>query len=307
MREQITALYEQLKKESLVRAGYYDEPMSAHTSFKIGGPADLMVIPRDLDAIASILRLCKEYEVPFTLLGNGSNMLVSDKGIRGLTLHTAEMGEKIEQVGKKEFMAPCGAQLSRLSLAARDAGLSGLEFAYGIPGTVGGAVMMNAGAYGGEIADVCRSTECVLPSGEVVRLMGKEQEFGYRKSFFAKEHAVILRSWFLLELGEMSEIRAKMEKNLAARKEKQPLEMPSAGSAFKRPEGHFAGALIEESGLRGFSIGGAQVSEKHCGFVVNTGEATCADIVALLQEIEKRVYENSGVRLEREIRVIGEE
>ena len=303
---EIGAVYDEMKSRGLVQAGYYDELMSRHTSFRIGGPADIMVVPRGETALGDILGLCGEAGIPAVVLGNGSKLLVSDAGIRGVVISTAEMGGVLERDGEDGIVAGCGVQLSRLALFAREHSLSGLEFAYGIPGRVGGAVYMNAGAYGGEIADVCAATDCIAPDGSVVTRSAEEQGFGYRESSFAKDGAVILRSYFRLQHGNPEQIRAAMERNMAARREKQPLEYPSAGSAFRRPEGHFAGALIEQAGLRGYRIGGAQVSEKHCGFIVNRGDATCEDVLLLLAHIERTVAAQTGVRLQREVRVIGQ-
>ena len=259
-----------------------DEPMSGHTTFRIGGPADYLVMPSSAGEIRKITALCAEREIPYYIIGNGSNLLVGDKGYRGVIIQVFKNMRDIETDGEV-IRAQAGALLSKVAAAAYEAGLEGFEFASGIPGTLGGAVRMNAGAYGGEIRQVLKSAEVLTPEGEVLTLPVEEMKMGYRTSIVSK----------------MDELKEK-------RVSKQPLEFGSAGSTFKRPEGYFAGKLIEDAGLRGFRVGNAQVSEKHCGFVINRGGATAQEVMELMETIVRRVEENSGVRLEPEVKRIGE-
>ncbi len=278
-------------------------PMSTLTTFRIGGPADLLVRPR-ADQMPALMNLCRREDIPCTVIGHGSNLLVADAGIRGLVVLIAEPMSacRIEGI---QMEAEAGVLLSRMAAAATKEGLSGLEFAAGIPGSLGGAVMMNAGAYGGQMADVVTEVTVLNPAGEVVTIPGSEMDFGYRHSRLETEGGIVLSARMQLHPDDPGLIRERIEELRQKRVEKQPLDLPSAGSAFKRPEGHFAGKLIEEAGLRGFRIGDAMVSEKHCGFVVNVGSATAKDVRQLLSEVAERVYEHSGIRIEPEIRFVG--
>ena len=278
--------------------------MAAHTSFKIGGAADCFVTAASREQTAQVLRLCKLETVPLTVVGNGSNLLVSDEGIAGVVLRL-DTGEDAVTVNGTQITATAGASLKRVCMAACDAGLSGLEFAYGIPGTVGGGVYMNAGAYGGELSDVVRSVTALSADGDVAELTAEELAFGYRHSALMENGLTVWSVTMELKAGDPAEIRGKMEQHMAARKEKQPLEYPSGGSFFKRPTGYFAGALVEQCGLKGYTVGGAQVSEKHAGFVINRGGATCADVMQLCREVQEKVKATFGVELEREVQRIG--
>ncbi len=282
-------------------------PMSAHTTFKIGGPADLLIDLPGADAAAQVLRLCKQEDIPYLLIGNGSNLLVGDKGIRGAVLRLMEEEPVLQpELGEGILYAPAGMQLKKLCQFVRDHHLAGLEFAFGIPGTVGGAVYMNAGAYGGEMADVVQLAHCITPEGEMGFLPVSELKFGYRHSVLMEMGYIVTGVTLKLTPGDYDTIAATMKDLLGRRREKQPLEYPSAGSFFKRPEGYFAGKLIEDAGLKGFSVGDAQVSEKHAGFVVNRGAATAADMVELCRQVQNKIMETNGVLLEPEVRFIGE-
>lgn len=276
-----------------------NEPMRAHTTFKIGGEADIFIIPASPAALISAVKKCTGLEIPYFILGNGSNLLVSDGGIEGAVISLAGING-ISAEGEK-ITCGAGAMLSSVCLKALSLSLTGLEFAYGIPGTAGGALYMNAGAYGGQMADVIESAECLTASGEIKTLKKEDMRLGYRSSVFKKGGLIIISLTLALKKGDKAEIKAEMDELLNRRKQKQPLEYPSAGSTFKRPEGYFAGALIEKNGLKGLSVGGAQVSEKHAGFVINRGGATAADVKALIGKIQKKVFENDGVMLEPEV------
>jgi len=282
-----------------------DEPMRNHTSFKIGGPADFLVTPCSVQSLCEVIKLCKKENLPIFIMGNGTNLLVSDKGIRGVVV---KIYDNLNWYVVKEncIEAYGGILLSKLSDIALENELTGLEFASGIPGTLGGAVAMNAGAYGGEMKDVVVETEFIDKDGNLKKIKGEEHQFGYRTSFIQKQSAVAVKSVIKLKKGERAAIKALIDDLTARRQDKQPLEMPSAGSVFKRPEGYFAGKLIEDCGLRGFSIGGAQVSEKHCGFIVNKGNATSKDILDLIRHIQKTVREKFGVELQTEIKIVGD-
>ena len=281
-----------------------NEPMSRHTTFRVGGKADLMFFPENEAEIRSALKLAGEAGIHTYVVGNGSNLIVRDGGIRGLVIVLGERFSQI-QIDGKYLHAQAGALLSQAASAAQDASLSGLEFASGIPGTLGGGCAMNAGAYGGQLSDVLVSAE-VLLNGEIKTLTRDEMQMGYRTTLPLREGGIVLGATFELHEDDKEKIHARMRDLNARRRDKQPLNMPSAGSTFKRPEGHFAGALIEGCGLKGFAIGGAQVSEKHAGFVVNTGNATAQDILNLIAHIQKTVKEETGVDLEPEVRIIGE-
>lgn len=276
-----------------------NEPMRAHTTFKIGGEADIFIIPASPAALIYAVKKCNELEIPYFILGNGSNLLVSDGGIEGAVISLAGING-ISSDGEK-ITCGAGAMLSSVCLKALSLSLTGLEFAYGIPGTAGGALYMNAGAYGGQMADVIESAECLTASGEIKTLKKENMQLGYRSSVFKKGRLIIISLTLALKKGDKAEIKAEMDELLNRRKQKQPLEYPSAGSTFKRPEGYFAGALIEKNGLKGLTVGGAQVSEKHAGFVINRGGATAADVKALIGKIQKKVFENDGVMLEPEV------
>ena len=280
-------------------------PLKDHTSFKIGGTADLFVCPNNLMELMNTLGILKENNMPYFLLGAGSNLLISDKGVRGAVI---KLGDGFDYAHAKNdyILAGAGVSLAKLSAEAKNAELTGLEFASGIPGTLGGAIYMNAGAYGGEMKDVISEVSYIDADGVVKTIAGDECDFGYRKSMFSGGGKIIISAKLTLNKGNKDEIIATMRELNARRKEKQPLEYPSAGSTFKRPEGHFAGALIEEAGLKGASVGGAQVSEKHAGFVINTGDATAKDVCDLIAHVQKVVKENSGVDLEPEVKIIGE-
>lgn len=281
------------------------EPMSRHTTFRIGGPADYFTIPGSPEEIKGLTEICRSEGVPYYILGNGSNLLVGDKGYRGVIIQIYKNMSAI-RVENERIYAQAGALLSKIAAEALANGLKGFEFASGIPGTLGGAVMMNAGAYGGEMKMVLESAVALTQTGEVVSLNLEELELGYRTSIIAKNSYVVLEAVLKLEAGDQDRIRANMEELKEKRVTKQPLEYPSAGSTFKRPEGHFAGKLIEDAGLRGFQVGNAQVSEKHCGFVINRGCATAAEILSLMEQVADRVEAQSGVRLEPEVKRIGE-
>lgn len=285
---------------------HLNQPMSKHTTFKVGGVADILVEPENINQLIEILSCAKEYNVPYFVMGNGSNLLVGDKGIRGLVIKIANAMSRCEVDGEY-IKAECGIKLSRLASNALAGCLTGLEFASGIPGTLGGAVFMNAGAYGGEMKDVIKEvTYFDIEKNEVITISGEACEFGYRHSVFSDLNVVILEATMKLALGEADEIRAVMNDLAARRNEKQPVDKPSAGSTFKRPEGYFAGTMIQDCGLKGYSIGGAQVSEKHAGFVINTGDATARDILELIEYVKEKVSEKYGVILEPEVRFVGE-
>lgn len=282
-----------------------DFPMKQITSFRIGGNADLAVYPADAKAFAFALSAAKAQNIPFTVIGNGSNTLASDKGFRGVVFVTTDMRNVM--IDGEYLTAGCGCLLGSVGTNASTAGLSGAEFANGIPGTVGGAVYMNAGAYGGQMSDIVVRTECYdLETGEFLTLDNAEQKFSYRHSIFMEKNYIVLSATFRLKKGDPDAIRAQMNAYLQCRREKQPLNYPSAGSVFKRPEGHFAGKLIEDAGLKGTRVGGAVVSPKHAGFIVNTGDATAKDVLDLIEIIREKVQSLYGVRLECEIRFVGE-
>lgn len=282
-----------------------DEPMNRHTTFRVGGAADYFVIPRTKEEVRDVIAQCKEEGIPYYMLGNGSNLLVADKGYRGVIIQIYKEMSKITVNGTK-VTVQAGALLSRIAAEVLDHELTGFEFAAGIPGTLGGACMMNAGAYGGEMKDVLSEVLVLTPEGEFLTLKAEELELGYRTSIITRKGYVVLEAVITLEKGVEKSIRERMEELREKRVTKQPLEYPSAGSTFKRPEGYFAGKLIEDTGLRGFRVGGAQVSEKHCGFVINRGDATAADIVELMRQVSERVEEKFGVGLEPEVRRLGE-
>jgi len=281
-----------------------NEPMSKHTTFRIGGNADVFVSPK-VNQVADVIKLAKEYQVPVTIIGNGSNLLVGDKGIRGLVLSFGKKAEEIVLDGRCMTVS-AGTILAKVAAEAAKNSLTGLEFAAGIPGTMGGAIVMNAGAYGGEMKDVLISAKVLTPEGEVKELSNAELDLSYRHSCIPEKNYIVLEATLELTEGDEAVIRETMEDFKNRRVDKQPLEYPSAGSTFKRPEGHFAGKLIQDAELRGYQVGGAQVSEKHCGFVINKGDATAKDVLQLISDVKKIVYEKFQVELEPEVKMIGE-
>ena len=283
----------------------FDEQMSQHTTFRIGGPADVFVMPENYEQIREVLRLCKEEKLPFFVLGNGSNLLVSDSGYRGVIIQMDRNMEEICLDGE-EIHACAGALLSSVAVAARNASLTGFEFAGGIPGTIGGAAVMNAGAYGGELKDVLKEVTVMTREGEILTIPADKLEMGYRTSIIKTAGYLVLEAVISLKKGDEEKIRAVMKELSERRTEKQPLDYPSAGSTFKRPEGYFAGKLIMDSGLRGYRAGGAQVSEKHCGFVINAGGATAEDVRSLMDHVIRVVREKYGVTLEPEVKFLGD-
>ena len=283
----------------------WDEPMKNHTSFKIGGPAAALCAPKDRQQLRELVGFVQREGVDSWYIGNGSNLLVSDAGLNGIAILLDSGFDGEIEVDGTVLLAPAGKKLSAVCAAACAAGLTGLEFAYGIPGSVGGAVYMNAGAYGGEMKDRLLWVEYLAPTGEIVRLEQEQLSLSYRHSRFMEEGmqgSCIVRAAFGLQRGEKAAIQSEMDRILNQRRQKQPLEYPSAGSTFKRPQGAFAAQLIDECGLKGFTVGGAQVSEKHAGFVINTGKATCADVLELTRQVRECVQEKTGYLLELEVR-----
>lgn len=302
-KEQIAKLLENMVGAQNLKI---NEEMKNHTTFKVGGSADILVLPDNAEKLCNIVRLCIREQIPYFNMGNGSNLIVRDKGIRGIVIKLFDNFNKYE-VRDNIIEAEAGILLSRISNVALEHGLSGLEFASGIPGTLGGAVAMNAGAYGPEMKDVVIKTEYMDQSGNIHVVNGTEHEFGYRTSFIQKSGGIVLKSQMKLTKSDTKEIKKLMGELNKRRKESQPLELPSAGSIFKRPEGFYTGRLIEDCGLKGFSIGGAQVSNKHCGFIVNTGNATANDIISLIKYVQTTVKSKFGVELQTEVKIVGEE
>lgn len=290
-----------------VGAGIFltDEPMSRHTTFRTGGPADIYIEPSGVEELKQVLDICREGNVAYTIIGNGSNLLVGDGGYRGVLISFGKPFAQVTIEGA-QVRTGAGALLSAVAKQVLNASLTGFEFAAGIPGTIGGAVVMNAGAYGGELCQVLREATVLTPEGEVKTLPAEELELGYRTSCIQKNGYIVLEAVLQLQPGNADDIRAVMDALASKRREKQPLEYPSAGSTFKRPEGHFAGRLIQDAGLRGFRVGGAQVSEKHCGFVINRDHATSADILSLCRQVQEKVKAQFGVELELEVKLLGE-
>lgn len=282
-----------------------NEPMKDHTTFRVGGPADFFVTPESADEVKALVGMCKEEGTDCHIIGNGSNLLAADRGVRGVVVQIGRAMNRIECEGGR-ITAQAGALLSSVAARALEEGLTGFEFAAGIPGSLGGACVMNAGAYGGEMKDVLKEVTVLTPEGEILVLAAEELELGYRTSVIARKGYIALEAVIRLKKGARDEIKAKMEDLKERRVSKQPLEYPSAGSTFKRPEGYFAGKLIQDAGLRGFAVGGAQVSEKHCGFVINRGGATAADVAELMRRVADKVEEQFGVRLEPEVKRLGE-
>ena len=298
-------IYEELCKIVSEDQILKDEPMGKHTTFRAGGKADYLVMPSNEEQVRDLVLLLKKENVPYYVMGNGSNLLVRDQGFKGVIIQIARKMNQIRVEGETIY-AQAGALLSKIAAQALGEGLTGFEFASGIPGTLGGAVMMNAGAYGGEMKQVIVNA-CVLTSaGEIAVIPADLMELGYRTSVFAKNQDIILSAQLKLEYWNEAVIREYMDELKEQRVSKQPLEYPSAGSTFKRPEGYFAGKLIQDAGLRGFQVGGAQVSEKHCGFVINKDHATATDILSLMEQVSDKVEAEFGVRLEPEVKIIGE-
>lgn len=283
-----------------------DSLLRDYTSFKIGGKADFMIFPDNIYKLSSIVSFINQENIPALVLGKGSNMLADDDGFRGIVINTGKLDE-IKLVDEDTVICQCGVSLSKLCRFALDNSLTGLEFAFGIPGTAGGAAYMNAGAYGGEMKNVLVTCEHICADGSVSSFSGEELNLGYRHSVYTDSEYIITSLTLKLSKGNSSEIKAKMDELMSKRREKQPLEYPSAGSTFKRPEGYFAGALIEQCNLKGYSVGGAQVSEKHAGFVINKNNATFADVLAVIDHCKKTVYDKTGVTLEPEVKIIKQE
>ena len=300
--QEIIKCFNDLLGEEKVRIS---EPMNRHTTFRIGGPADYFLLPSTAEEVKKILEICKEKELPYFILGNGSNLLVSDEGYCGVIIQLYRNYGGITVEGTN-IRAGAGALLSQIASAAKNASLTGFEFAGGIPGTLGGAVVMNAGAYGGEMKDVLKEVTVMTEQGEIMTIPAEKLEMGYRTSLVKKAGYLVLEAVISLKAGDVEEIKAIMKDLTEKRVSKQPLEYPSAGSTFKRPEGYFAGKLIMDAGLRGYQVGGAQVSEKHCGFVINKGNATAADVCGLMKDVQKKVQEQFGVTLEPEVKFLGE-
>lgn len=282
-----------------------DELMKNHTSFKIGGPADAMAFPKNSSELVEIIKFCVSNKIPYMIMGNGTNLLVSDNGIRGLIV---KINDNMNDYNVKGDILEleAGMLISKASKLALEHSLSGLEFAEGIPGTVGGAVIMNAGAYNGEMSQVVSETDYLDGEGNIITINNAQHEYGYRTSIIQKRNGTVLKTRLLLQKGDYSKIKSQMDEFNFKRRDKQPLEWPSAGSVFKRPTGFFVGKLIDDCGLRGFNIGGAQISDKHSGFIINRGNATCKDVLSLIEYIQITVERNFGVKLEPEIRIVGE-
>lgn len=296
-----TRLFHTIDKEKI----YVNEKMEKHTTFRIGGPADYFVMPSDVTDVKAVIELCEQEKVPYYVVGNGSNLLVGDKGFRGVIIQIAGNMNQLQADGEV-ITAQAGCSLAQIAGKALDEELAGFEFAAGIPGTLGGAVRMNAGAYGGEIKDVLESAVVLTREGKVMELSVSEMEFDYRTSIIERTGWTILGGKIRLHKGKREEIKAVMDDLREKRVSKQPLEYPSAGSTFKRPKGYFAGKLIQDAGLRGFRVGGACVSEKHSGFVINIDHATADDVVSLMEQVDEKVRAQFGVGLEPEVRRIGE-
>ncbi|MEY8391576.1 UDP-N-acetylmuramate dehydrogenase [Lachnospiraceae bacterium] len=296
------SFWEELRK--ITEHCFAEEKMSGHTTFHAGGPAEYYVRPKRMQ-VAKILSLCRTYAIPWLVIGNGSNLLVGDKGIKGLVI---ELGREMSQITTEgnSIKAEAGAMLSSVARVAAEQGLTGMEFASGIPGTIGGAVVMNAGAYGGEMKRIVNKATVLTPEGEEKELNLQELQLGYRHSCIPENDYIVLDTELVLEPGDSEKIQEQMAKLRTQRCKKQPLEYPSAGSTFKRPEGYFAGKLIQDAGLKGFRVGDAQISEKHSGFVINRGNATASEIAELIRQVQNRVERHSGVKLETEVRFLGE-
>lgn len=281
-----------------------DEPMKKHTTFRAGGKAEFFLEPAKEEELVCTVNLCRKYKVPFIILGNGSNFLVRDNGIAGAVIHIGKNLEAVEIKGN-DMEAQAGALLSQIARKAAESSLSGMEFAAGIPGSLGGAIAMNAGAYGGEMKQIVKNVRVLTDNGRILTIEAEDMEFGYRHSMIEKTGCIVLSARLCLKKGSKEAIFLEMKELLRRRKEKQPLEYASAGSTFKRPAGHFAGQLIMEAGLKGYRVGDAMVSEKHCGFVVNTGNASARDILDVMEHVKHTVWEKSGIMLEPEVKILG--
>ncbi|MBW4080520.1 UDP-N-acetylmuramate dehydrogenase [Paenibacillus sp. S150] len=301
----ISKIHEDLQQLVTAGAVKRDEVLESHVFTRMGGQADILAEPATYEEVQAIVTYARVNEIPLTVLGNGSNVIIRDGGIRGIVLQTSDLSE----MGLRGDLlyAQCGAKIIDVSRFALEKRLAGLEFACGIPGTVGGALYMNAGAYGGEVKDVLQSALAISKAGQLVTLQGEELEWGYRKSIFASGAFIVLEARFLLQPGDPAAIKAAMDELTRQRESKQPLEYPSCGSVFKRPPGRFAGQLIQESGLQGTRIGGAEVSRKHAGFIVNADHATAKDYIGLIHHVQAAVKDKFGVELETEVEIIGEE
>ncbi len=283
-----------------------DEPMKKHTSFKLGGPVDILVVPDNLDEILNVVKICQNENIDYRIMGNGSNLLVKDKGIRGVIIKIADNLKNID-VKENRMIIEAGALLSTISKRALKHSLKGFEFAGGIPGTIGGAVTMNAGAYGGEMKYVVDKVKCMTRDGEVLNFSNNEMNFGYRQSEVGRQDLIVLEVELKLEKANYDDIKSKMDELNMKRTSKQPLNLPSCGSTFKRPEGYYAAKLIEDAGLKGKKHGGAQVSDKHAGFIVNIDNATCKDVLGLIDIVKQTVLKKSDIELETEVKIIGED
>lgn len=302
LREEIIKRLEQtVESDQFLR----EEPMKKHITFRVGGPAACFLTPSTKEQIREILHICQEEKTPYFILGNGSNLLVSDQGFDGVVLQVYKNMNQVTVEGK-HLRVQAGALLSATARKALEAGLTGMEFAAGIPGTMGGAAVMNAGAYGGEMKDILESVTVLTPEGEQKELKNEELQLGYRTSVVKEKGYIVLEAVLSLKKGDPEAIKSRMDELKEQRVTKQPLEYPSAGSTFKRPEGYFAGKLIQDAGLRGYQVGGAQVSEKHCGFVINKENATAKDVVDLIHDVQRIVYEKFQVQLETEVKFLGE-
>ena len=277
-------------------------PMSSLTTFEVGGPADFVLLAGDASEIVAAIGIAETCDIPWRVMGRGSNILASDQGVEGIVICIERRMARVDVDGTTIY-AQAGATNEQVAQAALEAGLTGYEFASGIPGSIGGAAIMNAGAYDGEFKDVCVQVACLTPDGDIVCLDAQQAEWSYRHSMMADAGYIVLDAQLQLQPGDPSQIRARMDDLAQRRRSKQPLELPSAGSTFKRPQGHYAGQLIEQAGMRGHRVGGAMVSEKHCGFVVNAGSATCADVLQVIADVQEAVLRNSGVQLEPEVRI----
>ena len=281
----------------------FEESMAKHTSFRIGGPAEVMAFPKNREELSLLLKKSALMDIKPAILGAGTNILAPDAGIRGLVICLKDCMGGMEQLDERRVRVMAGVTMTRAAVYAANLGLSGMEFAHGIPGTVGGGVYMNAGAYGGEICQICESVEVMDMQGNVTVRSNEQMEFSYRHSILEEEAGIVISAVFRLTSGEPEEIKAKMKELQGKRSSSQPLDLPSAGSAFKRPVGGYAAALIDQAGLKGFAVGGAAISTKHAGFAVNLGGATSADVQELLRQVSDRVFENSGIRIEPEVRI----
>lgn len=300
-------IYELLIKELPEEQIKIDEPMRNHTNFKIGGNADFYIIAKEIEQIQAVLKLVKQYDIPLTVLGNGSNVLVGDKGIRGIVLMISNQQFEIEkQKETANVTVGAGETLGKIAYSLAKEGITGFEFAGGIPGTIGGAIRMNAGAYGGEMKDCIQTVTCLTTEGKIKEMSNTECDFSYRHSIFCTEPLTVIKAQMKFSYGEKQEIQNKMDEYAQSRKEKQPLTFPSAGSTFKRGTDFITAKVIDECELKGYQIGGAQVSPKHAGFIVNTGNATAKDVIAVIEHVKQTVWEKAGKKIELEIELLGE-